>query len=151
MSCGQVEWHKSKCKDTRQRYSFRTWEHVLYTLLSSRPFNCYIYGSHPLYFVFYKASKLRRSSYSGSSRYTISLGWACLLFIMLNSDFPSFLNTVIFARNAFRHELTILEKARHPNLVQFVGAITQHVPMMIVSEYHPKVSFIWNRQFNIYK
>ncbi|KAF3337853.1 dual specificity protein kinase shkC-like isoform X2 [Carex littledalei] len=40
--------------------------------------------------------------------------------------------------NAFRHELTILEKARHPNLVQFVGAITQHVPMMIVSEYHPK-------------
>ncbi|KAJ4790461.1 Integrin-linked protein kinase family [Rhynchospora pubera] len=40
--------------------------------------------------------------------------------------------------NAFRHELTILEKARHPNLVQFVGAITQHVPMMIVSDYHPK-------------
>ncbi|KAJ3675367.1 hypothetical protein LUZ60_004409 [Juncus effusus] len=40
--------------------------------------------------------------------------------------------------NTFRHELTILEKARHPNLVQFVGAITQNIPMMIVSEFHPK-------------
>ncbi|XP_062222813.1 integrin-linked protein kinase 1-like [Phragmites australis] len=40
--------------------------------------------------------------------------------------------------NAFKHELTLLEKARHPNLVQFVGAVTQNVPMMIVSEYHQK-------------
>ncbi|XP_010522244.1 PREDICTED: dual specificity protein kinase shkC-like isoform X1 [Tarenaya hassleriana] len=40
--------------------------------------------------------------------------------------------------NAFKHELTILEKVRHPNVVQFVGAVTQNVPMMIVSEYHPK-------------
>ncbi|XP_076881002.1 integrin-linked protein kinase 1-like [Bidens hawaiensis] len=39
--------------------------------------------------------------------------------------------------NAFKHELTILEKARHPNVVQFVGAVTQRVPMMIVSEHHP--------------
>ncbi|TVU29265.1 hypothetical protein EJB05_20824 [Eragrostis curvula] len=40
--------------------------------------------------------------------------------------------------NAFKHELTLLEKARHPHLVQFVGAVTQNVPMMIVSEYHQK-------------
>ncbi|CAD6243652.1 unnamed protein product [Miscanthus lutarioriparius] len=40
--------------------------------------------------------------------------------------------------NAFKDELTLLEKARHPNLVQFVGAVTQNVPMMIVSEYHQK-------------
>ncbi|KAL5212937.1 hypothetical protein ABZP36_023784 [Zizania latifolia] len=40
--------------------------------------------------------------------------------------------------NEFKHELTLLEKARHPNLVQFVGAVTQNVPMMIVSEYHEK-------------
>lgn len=40
--------------------------------------------------------------------------------------------------NAFKHELTILEKVRHPNVVQFVGAVTQNLPMMIVSEYHPK-------------
>ncbi|KAL6899617.1 hypothetical protein ACP4OV_006275 [Aristida adscensionis] len=38
--------------------------------------------------------------------------------------------------DAFKQELTLLEKARHPNLVQFVGAVTQNVPMMIVSEYH---------------
>ena len=44
-------------------------------------------------------------------------------------------------RNAFKHELTLLEKVRHPNVVQFVGAVTQNVPMMIVSEYHPKVTF----------
>ncbi|XP_065860829.1 integrin-linked protein kinase 1-like isoform X1 [Euphorbia lathyris] len=40
--------------------------------------------------------------------------------------------------NSFKHELTLLEKVRHPNVVQFVGAVTQNVPMMIVSEYHPK-------------
>ncbi|KAM0902660.1 hypothetical protein ACQ4PT_019169 [Festuca glaucescens] len=40
--------------------------------------------------------------------------------------------------DAFKHELTLLEKARHPNLVQFVGAVTQNVPLMIVSEYHHK-------------
>ncbi|KAB2014511.1 hypothetical protein ES319_D09G230000v1 [Gossypium barbadense] len=39
---------------------------------------------------------------------------------------------------AFKHELTILEKVRHPNVVQFVGAVTQNIPMMIVSEYHSK-------------
>lgn len=40
--------------------------------------------------------------------------------------------------NAFKHELTLLEKVRHPNVVQFVGAVTQNIPMMIVSEYHAK-------------
>ncbi|XP_047308776.1 integrin-linked protein kinase 1-like [Impatiens glandulifera] len=40
--------------------------------------------------------------------------------------------------NAFKHELTISERVRHPNVVQFVGAVTQNMPMMIVSEYHPK-------------
>ncbi|GLT33412.1 hypothetical protein SLA2020_080060 [Shorea laevis] len=37
--------------------------------------------------------------------------------------------------NAFKHELTLLEKVRHPNVVQFVGAVTQNIPMMIVLEY----------------
>ncbi|CAA7396615.1 unnamed protein product [Spirodela intermedia] len=37
---------------------------------------------------------------------------------------------------SFKNELTLLEKVRHPNLVQFVGAVTQNMPMMIVSEYH---------------
>lgn len=40
--------------------------------------------------------------------------------------------------NAFTNELTIVEKARHPNVVQFVGAVTQNIPMMIVLEYHAK-------------
>jgi hypothetical protein len=42
-------------------------------------------------------------------------------------------------RNSFRHELTVLEKVRHPNVVQFVGAVTQSIPMMIVSELHEEV------------
>ncbi|KAG8054385.1 hypothetical protein GUJ93_ZPchr0001g32883 [Zizania palustris] len=41
------------------------------------------------------------------------------------------------AINSFRHELTVLEKVRHPNVVQFVGAVTQNLPMMIISEYPP--------------
>lgn len=40
--------------------------------------------------------------------------------------------------NAFRHELTLLEKVRHPNVIQFIGAVTQNIPMMIVLEYHSK-------------
>lgn len=44
--------------------------------------------------------------------------------------------------NAFNHELTLLEKVRHPNVVQFVGAVTQNIPMMIVSEYHPRVGSV---------
>lgn len=35
-----------------------------------------------------------------------------------------------------------MEKVRHPNVVQFVGAVTQNIPMMIVSEYHPKVTIL---------
>ncbi|KAJ9187224.1 hypothetical protein P3X46_002709 [Hevea brasiliensis] len=43
--------------------------------------------------------------------------------------------------NAFKQELTLLQKVRHPNVVQFVGAVTQNIPMMIVLEYHPKGDF----------
>ncbi|XP_061365712.1 integrin-linked protein kinase 1-like [Gastrolobium bilobum] len=42
------------------------------------------------------------------------------------------------AINAFKQELTLLERVRHPNVVQFVGAVTQNIPMMIVREYHTK-------------
>ncbi|XP_020593344.1 dual specificity protein kinase shkC-like [Phalaenopsis equestris] len=40
--------------------------------------------------------------------------------------------------NAFKHELSLLLKVRHPNVVQFLGAVTQNTPLMIISEYHPK-------------
>ncbi|XP_041025814.1 integrin-linked protein kinase 1 isoform X1 [Juglans microcarpa x Juglans regia] len=39
---------------------------------------------------------------------------------------------------AFRDELALLQKIRHPNVVQFLGAVTQTSPMMIVTEYLPK-------------
>ncbi|KAH1092828.1 hypothetical protein GLYMA_14G026700v4 [Glycine max] len=39
---------------------------------------------------------------------------------------------------AFHYELTLLEKIRHPNVVQFLGAVTQSTPMMIVTEYLPQ-------------
>ncbi|WJX26860.1 hypothetical protein P8452_15733 [Trifolium repens] len=40
--------------------------------------------------------------------------------------------------NAFRDELALFQKIRHPNVVQFLGAVTQSSPMMIVTEYLPK-------------
>ncbi|KAE9461964.1 hypothetical protein C3L33_06127, partial [Rhododendron williamsianum] len=43
---------------------------------------------------------------------------------------------------AFRDELALLQKIRHPNVVQFLGAVTQSSPMMIVTEYLPKVFLI---------
>ncbi|CAK9154688.1 unnamed protein product [Ilex paraguariensis] len=39
---------------------------------------------------------------------------------------------------AFGDELELLQKLRHPNVVQFLGAVTQSSPMMIVTEYLPK-------------
>ncbi|PON69406.1 Serine/threonine protein kinase [Parasponia andersonii] len=42
---------------------------------------------------------------------------------------------------AFRDELALLQKLRHPNVVQFLGAVTQSSPMMIVTEYLPKGDF----------
>ncbi|KAK1375096.1 hypothetical protein POM88_031289 [Heracleum sosnowskyi] len=39
---------------------------------------------------------------------------------------------------AFIDELALLQKIRHPNFVQFLGAVTQSSPMMIVTEYLPK-------------
>lgn len=39
---------------------------------------------------------------------------------------------------AFTDELSLLQKVRHPNVVQFLGAVTQTSPMMIVTEYLPK-------------
>ncbi|GMI77704.1 BLUE LIGHT-DEPENDENT H+-ATPASE PHOSPHORYLATION [Hibiscus trionum] len=38
----------------------------------------------------------------------------------------------------FRDELALFQKIRHPNVVQFLGAVTQSSPMMIVTEYLPK-------------
>ncbi|KAJ1375937.1 Serine-threonine/tyrosine-protein kinase, catalytic domain [Sesbania bispinosa] len=39
---------------------------------------------------------------------------------------------------AFHDELTLLQKIRHPNVVQFLGAVTQSTPMMIVTEFLPQ-------------
>ncbi|WOL11254.1 dual specificity protein kinase shkC isoform X2 [Canna indica] len=40
--------------------------------------------------------------------------------------------------NAFKNELTVMQKVRHPNVVQFFGAVTQNIPMMIIFEHLPK-------------
>ncbi|KMT02281.1 hypothetical protein BVRB_9g205990 [Beta vulgaris subsp. vulgaris] len=39
---------------------------------------------------------------------------------------------------AFMDELELLQTVRHPNVVQFLGAVTQSSPMMIFTEYLPK-------------
>ena len=51
------------------------------------------------------------------------------------------LKRLVFCRKSFRDELALLQKIRHPNVVQFLGAVTQSSPMMIVTEYLPKVFF----------
>lgn len=62
-----------------------------------------------------------------------------------NSFFDALFNSVgfFFNRNAFRDELALLQKIRHPNVVQFLGAVTQSSPMMIVTEYLPKVFYLF--------
>ncbi|KAJ7566286.1 hypothetical protein O6H91_02G095700 [Diphasiastrum complanatum] len=42
------------------------------------------------------------------------------------------------AINAFKDELSLLLQLRHPNVVQFLGAVTQSTPLTIIIEYLPK-------------
>ncbi|KAB5538496.1 hypothetical protein DKX38_016029 [Salix brachista] len=35
----------------------------------------------------------------------------------------------------FRHEVILLVKLRHPNIVQFLGAVTERKPLMLITEY----------------
>ncbi|XP_038987378.1 integrin-linked protein kinase 1-like [Phoenix dactylifera] len=35
----------------------------------------------------------------------------------------------------FRHEVKLLVKLRHPNIVQFLGAVTERKPLMLITEY----------------
>ncbi|KAE8705366.1 hypothetical protein F3Y22_tig00110429pilonHSYRG00874 [Hibiscus syriacus] len=35
----------------------------------------------------------------------------------------------------FRHEVNLLVKLRHPNIVQFIGAVTEKKPLMLITEY----------------
>ncbi|KAG0577472.1 hypothetical protein M758_5G151700 [Ceratodon purpureus] len=35
----------------------------------------------------------------------------------------------------FQHEVQLLVKVRHPNIVQFIGAVTRQKPLMLVTEY----------------
>jgi serine/threonine protein kinase len=39
----------------------------------------------------------------------------------------------------FIGELALLQSLRHPNIVQFLGAVTKTRPLVIVTEYFPKV------------
>ncbi|URD85219.1 hypothetical protein MUK42_06163 [Musa troglodytarum] len=47
--------------------------------------------------------------------------------------------TATLQRSSFKNELTLMPKARrHPNVVEFVGAVAQNLPTMIVSEHLPE-------------
>lgn len=35
----------------------------------------------------------------------------------------------------FRHEVNLLVKVRHPNIVQFLGAVTDKKPLLLITEF----------------
>nr|PNR51492.1 hypothetical protein PHYPA_010679 [Physcomitrium patens] len=37
--------------------------------------------------------------------------------------------------NDFQHEVQLLVKVRHPNIVQFLGAVTRQRPLILVTEF----------------
>ncbi|GFP95407.1 probable serine/threonine-protein kinase ddb_g0271538 [Phtheirospermum japonicum] len=45
-----------------------------------------------------------------------------------------FLNAYLIGKD-FRHEVNLLVKLRHPNIVQFIGVVTEKKPLMLVTEY----------------
>ena len=44
--------------------------------------------------------------------------------------------------NKLKMELLMLERMRHPNIVQFLGAVTKSLPPVIVTEYLPRVCIL---------
>jgi serine/threonine protein kinase len=44
-------------------------------------------------------------------------------------------------RKEFIGELAMLAQLSHPNVVQFLGAVTKTQPLVMVTEYLPKVKF----------
>ncbi|KAK6116449.1 hypothetical protein DH2020_049911 [Rehmannia glutinosa] len=45
-----------------------------------------------------------------------------------------FSNSTLVGKD-FRHEVNLLVKLRHPNIVQFLGAVTEKKPLMLITEY----------------
>ena len=80
--------------------------------------------------------------------WVLQLPTICLCFFPYNMMF-AFLNSRVLNRRAFRDELELLQKIRHPNVVQFLGAVTQSNPMMIVTEYLPKVYFSLHNPYHL--
>lgn len=73
---------------------------------------------------------------SSENRKPIRASSSHCLALLISHLFITYLD---ICRTAFRDELALLQKIRHPNVVQFLGAVTQSSPMMIVTEYLPKV------------
>ena len=48
--------------------------------------------------------------------------------------------TICSFREDFQHEVELLVKLRHPNIVQFLGAVTVKKPLMLITEYLQLVS-----------
>jgi serine/threonine protein kinase len=67
------------------------------------------------------------------------LDYGRLLQFILSHLLMVFKVVTFYHRRAFRDELALLQRIRHPNVVQFLGAVTQSSPMMIVTEYLAKV------------
>lgn len=78
--------------------------------------------------------------------------WLCYISFSVSDHNPLTYDPHWIYRRAFRDELALLQKIRHPNVVQFLGAVTQSSPMMIVTEYLPKVYMdsIWHIFWMIY-
>jgi len=48
---------------------------------------------------------------------------------------PSLMFFPLLSSQDFRHEVNLLVKLRHPNIVQFLGAVTEKKPLMLITEY----------------
>jgi hypothetical protein len=51
----------------------------------------------------------------------------------------------------FKHEVNLLIKLRHPNIVQFLGAVTETKPLMLITEFLRGVCILsCNQSFGMY-
>lgn len=50
---------------------------------------------------------------------------------------------VLLGSTKLKVELLMLERLRHPNILQFLGAVTKTWPPVVVTEYLPRVSLTY--------
>jgi serine/threonine protein kinase len=116
----------------------RRWDQYIFFTQNSRWYSIFYWNWQPPAFYWYQERiSLDRGHYfqyldqSGAFCSCNSLSFTLICYIV---NLLTYLSLYWFSQD-FRHEVNLLVKLRHPNIVQFLGAVTDRKPLMLITEY----------------